>query len=334
MNIKLLIEESDLKDYDDLISNSKCATIFHERRWLDGYKRVNDRYFVDYYGIYDNNGELISVVPLTYFKYLGQNIISLPKLTPYLGPIMNKDDTYEALRNYKKISIEKDVHKNVVSVINSTGICMNYRFNSSINDFQVYRWNNYDVRLKYTYKIYADDVESLWLGLDRKLRNDIRNVEKKDIEIKLGDVNQFILLNKVRMEDKKHEIVNSNYWKLIYDTFGETNAEIMTIYVSGDAVSSIFLVWDDRCAYYLGGGGGYGVRGASSKLLWDTINYIFTNLNLNVFDFEGSNVESIEYYFRKFNGFLEPIYYIERRDLPFHFVNMMNSLRRRMGVIL
>ena len=47
---------------------------------------------------------------------------------------------------------------------------------------------------------------------------------------------------------------------------------------------------------------------AMSYLLWQAILYTKDTLKLNVFDFEGSMIPSIEKYFRKFGGEITPYY--------------------------
>ena len=79
-------------------------------------------------------------------------------------------------------------------------------------------------------------------------------------------------------------------------------------------MASLFLVWDEKQAYYVGGGINENSRGLMSYLVWDAIKFS-KEKGLNVFDFEGSDVPSIEQYFRKFGGVIIPVYTIERRRI-------------------
>ena len=74
-------------------------------------------------------------------------------------------------------------------------------------------------------------------------------------------------------------------------------------------MASLFLVWDEKHAYYIGGGINENSKGLMSYLLWDAIKFS-KEKDLSVFDFEGSDVPSIEQYFRQFGGEITPVYYI------------------------
>ena len=72
----------------------------------------------------------------------------------------------------------------------------------------------------------------------------------------------------------------------------------------------MYIVWDERIGYYLLGG--YDPKeshhGASAIAMWEAIKFTKEELGLNQFDFEGSMIQPVEQFFRKFGGKLTPYY--------------------------
>ena len=81
---------------------------------------------------------------------------------------------------------------------------------------------------------------------------------------------------------------------------------------AGRVHASLFCVWDDRRAWYLGGGGDPELRssGAGSLLMWELIKEAAKHVEL--FDFEGSMLPGVEHYFRKFGGHQETYFKVTR----------------------
>ena len=88
--------------------------------------------------------------------------------------------------------------------------------------------------------------------------------------------------------------------------------------------AALYLVWDERAAYYLLGGGDPELRnsGAHSLIMWEAIKHAATVSK--TFDFEGSMVEPVERFFRAFGG----------RQVPYHRVTSINSRFLKAGMFL
>lgn len=73
-----------------------------------------------------------------------------------------------------------------------------------------------------------------------------------------------------------------------------------------------YVVWDERGAYYLLGGGDPGLRtsGASSLLVWESIMRALGATD--VFDFEGSMLKPVERFFRGFGSRQTPYLHVSR----------------------
>ena len=83
----------------------------------------------------------------------------------------------------------------------------------------------------------------------------------------------------------------------------------------GHLHAAAFIVWQDRSAYYLAGGGNpvYRGSGAQSYVLWECLHFVsqFTT----VFDFEGSMLPGVERFFREFGAIQTPFFTISRGKL-------------------
>ena len=96
-------------------------------------------------------------------------------------------------------------------------------------------------------------------------------------------------------------------------------------------IDSFYAVWDENAAFYLLGGGDPELRnsGATSLLLWELI--MRARAVTNVFDFEGSMIESVERFFRAFGGRQTPYLRVSRTTLRGRTALALRSGWRRLA---
>ena len=85
---------------------------------------------------------------------------------------------------------------------------------------------------------------------------------------------------------------------------------------AGDIHAGAYIVWDNKSAYYLMGGGDPLKRksGAHSLVIWEAIR--FASGVAHVFDFEGSMIEPVERFFRAFGAKPCPYFAISKVSSP------------------
>jgi hypothetical protein len=85
---------------------------------------------------------------------------------------------------------------------------------------------------------------------------------------------------------------------------------------AGRVHAVVYVVWDERAAYYLMGGADPRLRtsGASSLLMWEAI--MRARRVTDVFDFEGSMLRPVERFFRAFGGHQTPYLDVIRANRP------------------
>ncbi len=85
---------------------------------------------------------------------------------------------------------------------------------------------------------------------------------------------------------------------------------ILSLHDQAQIYAAVFLIWDKNSSYYHLAGMDPELRksGASIRLIWEVIKYTFDQLELPIFDFEGSMIPSIERV-RKSFGAQKKIYF-------------------------
>jgi hypothetical protein len=298
------------KDYDNLIDQSAEGTVFHKTWWLDTLKdHYKDNADYRLYGAYEN-GILVAALPIFTIRSFNLRFIRHPKLTPYLGSVFLPNDG-KSLEN--TISFYKEINREFAKIIDKMGICLYYAFSRGQVDFQPYKWLNFNIGIGYTYIIFLYNIDTIWKNLNKKKRNDITAAKKAQLKIQTGDLKSFIELNRLTMNRQKQPVIEENLWRDIYiKGQNQNNVEIFTAKKDNQTLAALLLVWDKKRSYYLGGGIKDNCNGAMSLLIWEAIRYSLEELKLKEFDFEGSDVPSLEFFFRKFGGQISPIFHISK----------------------
>lgn len=254
-----------------------------------------------------------------------------PSLTPYVGPFYIPRIVDEKTSN--EITRKKNINKEFAKILGRLS-CIYYPFHYSNIDLQPFKWCDFDVGVKYTYILNLCDLDKVWKDMDRKRRNDISRCIKQGYNTRLGEIDKFIDLNRKTIERQNVEILSDKIWLKIFDICKKNNCcEIFTAYKDQIAVASVFIVWDNKRCYYLGSGIDNASEGAMSFVMWDAMKYTKEKLNLNEFDFTGSDTVGLEFFIRKFGGDIVPFFYISENSIKKvvinKFMNLCNSLNKK-----
>jgi len=323
MNIEIRrITKAEIEDYERLVHTSNEGTIFHESWWLDTFKKVyRHGYSVQYIGLFQEPN-LLAAIPIPVHRRIGINFIHNPKLTPYLGPMFSQ----ELLKGKRvsHISKQKEANSLFAKVLKKSGLVLYYPFSLGHIDLQPYKWTGFKIGVHYTYTIDLNQpLEEIWAEMDKRRRNEIRKVDSLNPEIAKDELKSFITLNEMSFKRQRKKYNLKKFWKMLFEECSKRGqCKVWTAYIKEEPVASVFLVWDNRRAYYLGGGIKDNSHGTMSLLLWKAIKFS-KKRGLKIFDFEGSDVPSIEKYFREFGGKIQPVYYIEHNSIK---TNLMLNL--------
>lgn len=316
----------DIGSYDALVDESAEGTLFHKSWWFDIFQDCNglnaDR--VELFGAY-SNGELVAGFPVPYRKRLGVRWIINPRLTPYSGAVLKAAGN---MKGHTENSFRKEVNASFARIIRPFGTCLYYPFNVHSMDLQPFLWSDYRPTLHYTYIMKLDSLDTIWSNISRKRRNDIKTSVKSGYQVTTGDIGTFARLNDRTMERQGHGRISGQMWEKIYtECKRKESAEVFTAFCNGEPLASLMLVWDNKRSYYIGGGIDGNSRSGMPLLIWEAMRYTKERLGLNEFDFEGSSVPGIEFFFRNFGGELTPFFGIKDRkvDLAMNLIKIVKK---------
>lgn len=316
MSLKIVqLDNSDinqLERWDKFIDETAEGSLFHKSYWLlnSNTAKKSSADSVEFWVIENANKEWVAAIPITYRKVMGQKVLVMPYFTPYLGPVFK---IVKNIKTYKDISSKKEINGLIADKIKKEFRLLFYTFSYKHKDMQPYMWKSMNTTLRYTYILELDDLDKAWSNLEQKRRNDINRGIKLNHKLEWGfekNLDKFFQLNEMTFKRQGVSNVDSAFMKQqMINAYKNNSCDICVAYdVEGNPLASCVLVWDTKRAYYIGGGISGTDSCAMSLIIWEAIKYTKTKLNLLEFDFEGSMIESIEKFFRKFGGNIVPYY--------------------------
>jgi lipid II:glycine glycyltransferase (peptidoglycan interpeptide bridge formation enzyme) len=200
-----------------------------------------------------------------------------------------------------------------------TAAIIQFNLPTGVTDVQPYLWKGFKVSPAYTYQLDLNPaIEETFTGFDAKLRADISKAEKDGIVVKktddMGDVRSLV---KKTLDRKTKDLSFSLIDKILFEFAKPKNSFAFVAYNADQPVAAAFCIYDGTTAYYLLGGFDHEnrYRGAAASTIFASIQHA-RELGLQIFDFEGSMIRSIEAFFRGFGGELVPKYSVHRAWLP------------------
>ena len=298
----LTVEE--FPEWEALVQQSPQGTLFHSRLWLDA---LGEPYklFGCFCGGKLRGGFVAGIT--------GPRAAGAPHsaLTPYLGLLFARSEDKYVTR----ISAEKEITAAFAVVLKREFDSVQLRFPPEIIDLQPFIWEGFQAGLRYTYRLSLDNLAAVLANMDKNCRRDLKKAERDGIRIETNaPFTEVMALCEKSLQRRKHTtefLTVAERIEAVLRNAGRCQG-FLARNREGVAISGVWIVWDEKRAYYLLGG--YGDLATSSNAvaltLWHAIQFTAVNLKLSEFDFEGSMIPSIERFFRKFGGTLKPTYTI------------------------
>lgn len=264
---------------------------------------------------------------LPYTKRWG--IISQPVLTQTAGPWVWFP---EGQKPATATSWEYAVTTCLISaILKERAIYFKQRFHHRRLSWLPFYWNGFTQTTRYTYRLDdLSDMEKIWTGMDGEARSNIRKAQKQLHVINIS-FDEFYTLNKRVYEKQK---IQPPYSKVIFERIDscclrKNSKTILGAYDSqGKIHATAYCIHDNSTAYYLAGGvSPTGMRGAMNLCLWEALNHY--GLQGLSFDFEGSMIQSIETFFRKFGARAVPYHSITYYYTPWKHAGWEKLLAKR-----
>lgn len=286
------------------LENLHSFSLFQEAWWLD---IVAPGQWDEV--VLEEKNKIIARWPYIKKKKYIFNVVSLPQLTQHLGPwISESNGSY-----CNQLSYQHKILNSLIEMLPSYDIFLQ-SFHPAITNGLPFYWAGFFQSTRYTYLINGiKDHESIWRNLRENIRCDIRKAQKRvQVRTDLGMDVLYDLCKKTYARQNKKIPFSFEFLKRLDDMCSSRNSgkAFFAQDDDGNVHAGIYVVYDQRSAHYLIGGADPQMRtsGAHSLLLWESILYMSQFVDL--FDFEGSMVKSIERFFRAFGGVQVPYFRI------------------------
>lgn len=264
--------------------------------------------------IVQSGNEVQAFMPYFKKRKLQFDIITVPPLTPYMGPWIHYP---EGQKEGTRLSFEKKMMEQLIKQLPKTDKFIQY-FHPEITNWLPFYWNGFEQTTRYTYVIdNLSDSEKLFSNLQGNIRREIAKGQKSLTVFECDEVDTLHQLKVKDFRAKGNELnYSSTYFNKIYAELKNKNSCKTWIAQDkqGNSVASLLLVWDHESAYYLAGAVDPDNKntGAMSLLMWTAI--LFSSSVTNAFNFEGSMIEPVERFFRSFGAKQTPYFEIRKTD--------------------
>jgi len=275
--------------------------LFQEPWWLNA---VAPRGWRE--AIVKKGDQLVARMPYVVSRKCGLTTITRPSLTPTLGPWHRRRSDVKSTTRLRE---EKDNIEALLAQLPPHHRCA-INCDPAIVNLLPFHWAGFRLSVKYTYRLSdLSDLDAVWKGFATNIRSDVRKAQKRvTIEHDLGTEPFLETFAKTFARQGQRSPVSRDFLDRLDNVLEKQNKrrQFFAVDDQGRIHAAIYLVWDDRCAYYLLGGGDPELRnsGATSLLVWTAIQHAATVSQ--AFDFEGSMLEPVERFFRAFGASQTP----------------------------
>lgn len=301
---------SERKDkYRDLCKVEPSIPLFSQSWWLDATEGKSTWDVI----MVEKNDAIVAAMPYLIRKHYGHTLFGQPALTQTLGPWLRETSSKSA----KKLSQQKDW---LLELIEKMPPFSHYsqNWNWQISNWLPFYWKGFQQSTRYTYILHElGDENLLWNGLQENIRGDIKKAKNR-FNLRIREdltIDDFLVLNQKTFS--RQNIVlpyTTDFVKNLDQACAVRKARKIIIAEDdqGRRHAGVYIVWDDKSAYYLMGGGDPELRnsGATSLCLWEAIKFAATVSKR--FDFEGSMIEPVEKFFRAFGARQTPYFSVSK----------------------
>jgi len=262
----------------------------------------------------DEDGGLVGVLVYHYRRYYGFNLILMPPMTAYNGiHIIYPQDKSD----YSQVSHQYKVTESLISRLPQHSLYYQ-QYPPAFDNWLALYWKGYRETTRYTYVLDSEQGKTeATKELRDNLRRSIRNAEKACV-IKEVDFDTYWREAKASFENKQRPIpINKQALKNLCTSLcsvGKMKIRVCKNKETGQYLSGAVMAEDKDTIYYVSGFHHNAVKpsGSMAHVIWDSL---FSS-DKKQFDFEGSIIKEVEFYFRSFGGKLTPHYRIFKVPNP------------------
>jgi len=252
----------------------------------------------------DTDGNVEGVLVYHYRNYRGFKLILMPPLTFYSGIYFNYRKN---IKSHSKIGFEIKITEKLFNQLPKHDLYYQ-QYSTKINNWLPQYWSGYKQSTRYTYTLpTSNNKDVLWNNLKGNVRRNIKKAESTCTVIKT-DIGRFWSELEKCYTERKNPF-QKNLIERLYNNLYDINKCELNLVEHNQTkkiLSGSFIAYDNNVSYYVCGFFNPNGKeiGALSYLLWQNISKSKTNY----FDFEGSTIKEVEYFFRAFGANLTPHY--------------------------
>jgi len=260
---------------------------------------------------YEKGGNQLAWIPFVIKKRFGKNVITNPPFMQTCG-VCYADPDWKQTRHMES---QKDAINAMIDKLpKRTSVdlylchCCQYVL--------PWIWRGFKVTPFFSYRIRdLSDETACWNNLRYSTRNNIRKAQKLvHVRDDMPIETLIEIQDKTFARQHRGNPFDVEGFLRLHAALTEHNAcKLLCAVDEEDRVhAAAYFVYDKHCCYYIYGGGDPELRnsGAAPLLVWEGIR--FASTVSEIFDFEGSMIESIERFFRAFGGKPEVYYRVTR----------------------
>lgn len=285
--------------YLSLSRDIEKLPVFYEPWYLDIISQGNDWFVIVVLG---KDNSVNGLWPIIKYKKWGITFAMNPLLMPYSGPILFPYSNI--IKPQKKDSFNKNVISDLIDQLPAGITPLKVKCNPKINSWLPFYWKGFTQTTKYTYQLDVKNKETLEEGYTSKLRNSLKNPSVKFVESENAEIAFDLIRNILDKKTGKQQINKKLFLSL--DAKLDKNKGRKMFFAqrsSGEDIATAYLILSHKTAYlmFVGSKGLTKEEGGVTRQL---IHHAILNMPdyIEIFDFEGSMIEKVEYIFRSFGG--------------------------------
>ncbi|MEW6608393.1 MAG: GNAT family N-acetyltransferase [bacterium] len=318
--------------WDEFVQKSPQGTIFSSSKWLEIITSLSGEFKI--LTCYKGD-ELIGGISFVERKEKRFKYIFIPKFTPY-GGILCKDPS--SLSYKKRITLQRDVANTIIPELIKTYDKITMAHHISYEDIRPFTWNNFTHEVRYTYIINIEDLSYVWDNMESTTIRNIKKARKENIEVTpQEDIDEFYQLYEVTYKKQGLQPSSPELMANVYTKLKSLNQAQMYFArdVNRELIAGVFIVTDNKRAYYLFGASHPTLRssGGASLTFWTVFEHL--SGKIKELDLVGANTPSIEKFKRGFGGELKHYFAVSKiNSIALAISQNINEIKSRIKLFL
>jgi hypothetical protein len=285
-----------------------CATanvpIFMQNWWLDVVATEGWSVVLTY----NKNKEIEAALVFAIRQKWGITTLSEPLLSPFCG-VWFRQTAFK--KQHEAITYRKQQLEQLIPQLPSAHR-YSFRLNTALTDWQPFYWAGWQQETRYTYRLAIEDLTQVAVNFNDNTKRNIQKSSKHFTIYSSDDFDTFLKINDLTYQRQNiKQPIPLAIWKSVEQILVEKQQRNIFFAKNTEGVveSAIYVVFDDKTAYYLAGGATE--EGRSNGALFGLMNHAIQKAaaqGCTIFDFEGSMLRGVEPFFRGFGGELTPYF--------------------------